>query len=93
MKVDRQVETPTLQLEAEAEISPEAARGIRFRCDDDVVEMRVPLNDWSGERLDQVGESCGRVGFPDRLDRRRRQHDIADQTKANEEDSVELVSW
>jgi hypothetical protein len=93
VKVDRKVEVSSLELEAEAEIFPESARRVRLRCDDDVVKMWIALNDRSGKRFDEVGEPRGWVRFPDRLDRRRCQNDIADQTEANDENSVELVSW
>jgi hypothetical protein len=93
VKVDREIEQSLLQLEAKAEIFPKAARGVRFRCDDDAVKVRIALNDRCGERFDEVGELRGRVGLPDRLDCGRRQNDIADQAKTNQKDAGELVSY
>lgn len=92
MKIDREVEASSPQIDRELQIFPEAARRAGLGRDDDVIEVRIALDDGGGKRFDEIAEVRVGIGFSERLDRRRRQDDIANQSQADQQDTRELVS-
>ena len=87
MEIERNIELLRLQPSSQREVVDEAAHTSGARRDDDLVEMWIATDDRRGRRLDEVGEVS--VGKPpaQRVDGRRREHDIADLAQPDEENS------
>jgi hypothetical protein len=86
MKVDRHVEASAAEPASHGQVVAHAAKPRALRHDDDLVEMRIAGNDRRGRRLDEIGDVCVGETVPKRPDARRRQRDVAEKAKSNEED-------
>ena len=86
VEVDDRVETGAPQPQGHRRVFAQARGAAEERRDDHLVEVRVAGHDRRGRRLDQVGQVRGGPGAPDRADDRGRQHDVANQPQADEQD-------
>ena len=70
----------------EADVVGKPPRAARTLGDDDLVDMRTATDDRCGRRFDEIGNASVREVLPHRGDGRRREDDVANQAKADEQD-------
>ena len=87
VEIDGEIEAHRAEPPAERDVADEPARPADARRDDDFVQMRIALDDRRGGRLDDVGEVRVGKSIAQRADGRRREHDVADFTQADEKNS------
>jgi hypothetical protein len=83
MKVDDEIEA----LRSEPSHQREIRSKTGVRGDDDRVQVRIVFNEGRSMWFDEVGEVRVRKSLPDAPNGWRREHDVADLTQANEENS------
>ena len=89
VQVDRDVERARAQPSRPSTMSSrQRAEAPALGDDDDSFEMRVAADDRRRQRLDEVGEVRVRGAPPQRPHQRGGEHDVADQPKANQQDSA-----
>jgi hypothetical protein len=92
MKVDRQIVAVSPKPHAECDIAEDAPEAAGSRGHDHVVEMWIVEDDRRRRRFDEIRDV--RVGKPppQRMDRRRGEHDITNLTLTDQQDPRELVT-
>jgi hypothetical protein len=88
VKVDRHVESSAPQTARELKIGQQAAP----RRDDDLVQVRIPRDQRGRMGLDEIGDVCVWVPVADAADGRRREDDVADLAKPEQEDALDQGS-
>ena len=86
MEVDDDVEPCSPQPPREPQIVGEPRQPSWPIGDDDLVQVRVVLDDGRGSALDQIGDSGVWITPTDRANRRRGEHHVTDEAQANQED-------
>ena len=88
MKIDHQIEAIGFQSPREAQIVAAARQPAWTLDDQDFGKIGVMPHDRLGRGLDEIGDA--RTGKPplERADRRRREHDVANQPQTDEKDVV-----
>ena len=86
MEVDRDVIRVAPQPSAQREVGSKPGGTAPARRDDDLVEKRIVLDNRRGSRLDDVGEVSVRKSFAKRANGGRRENDVTNLPKANEQD-------
>ena len=88
MKIDDEIESAGAEPAGQPEIVAEARETTRPLDDDDVVEVGMVAHHRLGWSLDEIGEARAREAPLQGADGRRREHDVADQPQADEQDVV-----
>ena len=92
VEIDDEVVALAAQRAAEREVGGEPAPAAHQRHDAHLVEAGVALDDRGRGGLDQVGDPRLGEGVADRGDRRRREHHVADQPQADEQDTHQVAA-
>ena len=87
MKIDHEVEALRAQAACELQIVTPPREAARTFDDDDVVEIGMVTDDRLGRGFDQIADGCARKPSPQRPDRGRGEHHVANQAEADKKDA------
>jgi hypothetical protein len=87
MKIDRHVVPAGAEPSRKPEVVANPRQALTAGRDDDVVEVGVPGDDRRGGGLDDVSDVSVRIPLSHTSDGRRREYDVANLAKAEQEDT------
>ena len=86
MEIENEVESLAPEASRQPNVVWQAREPARPIGDDHLVEVRAMGYHRRGRWLDQIGQVCAGIATPECLNRRCREHDVANQPKANQQD-------